>query len=170
MCRCWGSPGGGDHRRNGVPEEGHPFSRGGATVQRDGGTGGELPSEGLPALRGGIGVHAAGRGTSRRDGPTSRPGCSALAWCRTRPLPPSRNWPNGCWPGSWAIRFTTTRVSCGPGWRIRIRPTFWRCRRIESVFELAKQEMGLDKYEVRNARGWDRHMRPYGRWPSLEQL
>ena len=30
--------------------------------------------------------------------------------------------------------------------------------RIESDFEMAKQEVGLDKYEVRNARGWDRHM------------
>ena len=29
--------------------------------------------------------------------------------------------------------------------------------RIESAFELAKQEVGLDEYEVRNARGWDRH-------------
>ena len=30
--------------------------------------------------------------------------------------------------------------------------------RIESAFELARQEVGLDEYEVRNARGWDRHM------------
>lgn len=30
--------------------------------------------------------------------------------------------------------------------------------RIESAFELAKQEVGLDEYEVRNARGRDRHM------------
>ena len=29
---------------------------------------------------------------------------------------------------------------------------------IESAFEMAKQEVGLDEYEVRNARGWDLHM------------
>ena len=30
--------------------------------------------------------------------------------------------------------------------------------RIESAFEVAKQDVGLDEYEVRNARSWDRHM------------
>ncbi len=30
--------------------------------------------------------------------------------------------------------------------------------RIELAFEMVKQEVGLDEYEVRNARGWDRHM------------
>ncbi len=30
--------------------------------------------------------------------------------------------------------------------------------RIESAIGMAKQEVGLDEYEVRNARGWDRHM------------
>ena len=38
---------------------------------------------------------------------------------------------------------------------VRIAGSRWR---IESAFELAKQEVGLDEYEVRNARGWDRHM------------
>ncbi len=31
-----------------------------------------------------------------------------------------------------------------------------RC--IESGFEAARQEVGLDEYEVRSATGWDRHM------------
>ena len=38
---------------------------------------------------------------------------------------------------------------------VRIAGSRWR---IESAFELAKQEVGLDEYEVRNARDWDRHM------------
>ncbi len=38
---------------------------------------------------------------------------------------------------------------------IRVAGSRWR---IESAFEMAKQEMGLDVYEVCNARSWDRHM------------
>ena len=38
---------------------------------------------------------------------------------------------------------------------VRIAGSRWR---IESAFGMAKQEVGLDEYEVRNARGWDRHM------------
>lgn len=38
---------------------------------------------------------------------------------------------------------------------VRVAGSRWR---IESAFEMAKQEVGLDEYEVRNARGWDRHM------------
>ncbi|MDE0673046.1 MAG: hypothetical protein OXH72_15030 [Caldilineaceae bacterium] len=38
---------------------------------------------------------------------------------------------------------------------VRVVGSRWR---IESAFEMAKQEVGLDEYEVRNARGWDRHM------------
>ncbi len=38
---------------------------------------------------------------------------------------------------------------------VRVAGSRWR---IESAFETAKQEVGLDEYEVRNARGWDRHM------------
>ena len=38
---------------------------------------------------------------------------------------------------------------------IRVAGSRWR---IESTFEIAKQEVGLDEYEARNARGWDRHM------------
>ncbi len=38
---------------------------------------------------------------------------------------------------------------------VRIAGSRWH---IESAFELAKQEVGLDEYEVRNAWGWDRHM------------
>ena len=30
--------------------------------------------------------------------------------------------------------------------------------RIKSAFGMAKQKVGLDEYEVRNARGWDHHM------------
>lgn len=30
--------------------------------------------------------------------------------------------------------------------------------RIESAFEMTKQEVGMDEYEVHNTRGWDRHM------------
>ena len=38
---------------------------------------------------------------------------------------------------------------------VRIAGSRWR---IESAFEMAKQEVGLDEYEVRNVRGWDCHM------------
>ena len=58
----------------------------GVVRQHSGGAGGELPGEGLPGLRRGAGLHAAGRGTltCRRAGPTSRLGCRALAWPGTR--------------------------------------------------------------------------------------
>ena len=38
---------------------------------------------------------------------------------------------------------------------VRVAGSRWR---IESAFEVAKQDVGLDEYEVRNARSWDRHM------------
>ena len=41
---------------------------------------------------------------------------------------------------------------------VRVAGSRWR---IESAFGMARQEVGLDEYEVRNARGcrgWDRHM------------
>ena len=38
---------------------------------------------------------------------------------------------------------------------VRIAGSRWR---IESAFGMARQEVGLDEYEVRNARGWDCHM------------
>ena len=38
---------------------------------------------------------------------------------------------------------------------VRIAGSRWR---IESAFEMAKQEVGLDECKLRNARGWDRHM------------
>ena len=93
-----GSPGRGDHRRNRVPEEGHPFGRGGAAVQQHGRAGGELPSgESSWPTRGRGGTRNWTRNsTGSRSGPTSRYGCRQSAWPRTRPLPPSRNWPSGC--------------------------------------------------------------------------
>ena len=38
---------------------------------------------------------------------------------------------------------------------VQVAGSRWR---IESAFEMAKQEVDLDEYEVRNTRGWDRHM------------
>ena len=38
---------------------------------------------------------------------------------------------------------------------IRIAGSCWR---IESAFEMARQEVGLDENEVRNAQSWDHHM------------
>lgn len=38
---------------------------------------------------------------------------------------------------------------------VRVADSRWR---IESAFEMAKQEVSLDDYEVCNARGWDCHM------------
>ena len=38
---------------------------------------------------------------------------------------------------------------------IRIAGSCWR---IESAFEMARQEVGLDENKVHNDRGWDHHM------------
>ena len=56
-----GCRGDGRHRRDGLPQEGHPFGRGGAAVLRHAGQGGQLPGGGLPGLRRGPRPHAAGR-------------------------------------------------------------------------------------------------------------
>ena len=45
--------------------------------------------------------------------------------------------------------------ACDLSTLVRVAGSRWR---IESAFELAKQEVGLDEYKVRNARGWDRDM------------
>ncbi len=47
------------------------------------------------------------------------------------------------------------RPACDVPTLVRIAGSRWR---IESAFEMAKQEAGQNEYEVRNARGWDRHM------------
>ena len=94
------SPGGGDHRRDRVPEEGHPFGGGwrGSTVARRAGWrtarwGAFWPTRGDTLL--------SRNSICPRDGPTSRRGSRASAWRRTRPLPPSRNWlPTAAGPGA----------------------------------------------------------------------
>ena len=50
-------------------------------------------------------------------------------------------------------------TSCMPPSRVRCRPWCrWRAWCIESGFEAAKGEVGLDEYEVRSATGWYRHI------------
>ena len=58
-------------------------------------------------------------------------------------------------PQKWQAYLVWGPPACDVPALVRIAGSRWR---IESAFELAKQEVGLDEYEVRNARGWDRHM------------
>ena len=58
-------------------------------------------------------------------------------------------------PQKWQAYLVWGPPACDVPALVRIAGSRWR---IESAFELARQEVGLDEYEVRNARGWDRHM------------
>ena len=58
-------------------------------------------------------------------------------------------------PEQWQAYLVWGPQTCDVPTLVRIAGSRWR---IESAFEMAKQEVGLDKYEVRNARGWDRHV------------
>ena len=58
-------------------------------------------------------------------------------------------------PQKWQAYLVWGPPACDLPALVRVAGSRWR---IESAFELAKQEVGLDEYEVRNARGWDRHM------------
>ncbi len=58
-------------------------------------------------------------------------------------------------PQKWRAHLVWGPRACDLPALVRVAGSRWR---IESAFELAKQEVGLDEYEVRNARGWDRHM------------
>jgi len=58
-------------------------------------------------------------------------------------------------PQKWQAYLVWGPQACDLSTLVRVAGSRWR---IESAFELAKQEVGLDEYEVRNARGWDRHM------------
>ena len=58
-------------------------------------------------------------------------------------------------PEQWQAYLVWGPPACDVPTLVRIAGSRWR---IESAFEMAKQEVGLDEYEVRNARGWDRHM------------
>ena len=58
-------------------------------------------------------------------------------------------------PEQWQAYLVWGPQACDVPTLVRIAGSRWR---IESAFEMAKQEVGLDEYEVRNARGWDRHM------------
>ncbi len=58
-------------------------------------------------------------------------------------------------PQKWRAYLVWGPPACDVPTLVRIAGSRWR---IESAFEMAKQEVGLDEYEVRNARGWDRHM------------
>ena len=58
-------------------------------------------------------------------------------------------------PEKWQAYLVWGPPACDLPTLVRIAGSRWR---IESAFEMAKQEVGLDEYEVRNARGWDRHM------------
>ena len=58
-------------------------------------------------------------------------------------------------PQKWQAYLVWSPPACDLPTLVWIAGSRWR---IESAFELAKQEVVLDEYEVRNARGWDRHM------------
>ena len=58
-------------------------------------------------------------------------------------------------PETWQAYLVWGPQACDVPTLVRVAGSRWR---IESAFEMAKQEVGLDEYEVRNARGWDRHM------------
>ena len=58
-------------------------------------------------------------------------------------------------PEKWQAYLVWGPQVCDVPTLVRVAGSRWR---IESAFEVAKQEVGLDEYEVRNARGWDRYM------------
>ena len=58
-------------------------------------------------------------------------------------------------PEKWRAHLVWGPQTCDLPTLVRVAGSRWR---IESAFEMAKQEVGLDEYEVRNARDWDRHM------------
>ena len=98
------------------------------------------------------GLAAAQRG----PGQQGRTLVTGSAWC----------WPKGqgyyllfrracAQPEKWQVYLVWGSPACDVPTLVRIAGSRWR---IESAFEMAKQEVGLDEYEVRNARGWDRHM------------
>ena len=63
---------------------------------------------------------------------------------------------SGALPPTWSLAgLSRVGTACDVPTLVWVAGSRW-C--IESAFEMAKQEVGLDEYEVRNARGWDRHM------------
>ena len=58
-------------------------------------------------------------------------------------------------PEQWQAYLVWGPQACDMSTLVRVAGSRWR---IESAFGMARQEVGLDEYEVRNARGWDRHM------------
>ncbi|MCY3660309.1 MAG: hypothetical protein OXG36_14990 [Caldilineaceae bacterium] len=78
--------------------------------------------------------------------PGWRPGTRPTCWrCRRSCAQPEQ----------WQAYLVWGPQACDVPTLVRIAGSRWR---IEAAFEMAKQEVGLDEYEVRNARGWDRHM------------
>ena len=60
-------------------------------------------------------------------------------------------------PEQWQAYLVWGPPACDVPTLVRVAGSRWR---IESAFEMAKQEVGLDEYEARNARGWDRRQGP----------
>src|SRR5258708_4961425 len=75
---------------------------------------------------------------------------------------PKRGGSSGCLPG--AVSLTPPRspiTSSLPQKRCAWSKSYWRQEaegRVEEAFELAKQQVGLDEYEVRHWQGWYRHI------------
>lgn len=63
-------------------------------------------------------------------------------------------------PTDWRAYVVWAPRACDLATWVRVAGTRWR---IEQAFEMAKQEVGLDDYEVRSAPGWDRHI-TLARW------
>ena len=133
------SPDRGDHRRDRVPEAGHPFGRSGAAVLRHGGAGGELPGRGLPGLRGARGCTLLDAelylSKGWTDDPAWRP---AVGWAldtpwATKPQLAQRLLARAQTAGmalAWVVGDTVHDHSgqLRPGWRRGTRPACWRCR------------------------------------------
>ena len=58
-------------------------------------------------------------------------------------------------PDDWQAYVAFAPRDCDPGTIVAVAGSRWH---VESAFEAAKQETGLDDYEVRSAHGWHRHV------------
>ena len=58
-------------------------------------------------------------------------------------------------PDDWQAYAAFAPRDCDPGTIVGVAGRRWH---VESAFEAARQETGLDDYEVRSAHGWHRHV------------
>src|SRR5437764_516885 len=129
--------------RGQVREEGREVGRRAAAVQRHRGPRRELPGRGLPRPR--------EPARPRADRPRAVP-AGGLGGRRGPPRRVRRELDE---PDDLAFYLTLAPEGTGLATLVRVAGTRWT---IESCFEAAKGEVGLDEYEVRSWTGWHRHV------------